>query len=162
MILFIPSVSHNYWFTSCSDSSDQQSSKFSMSIDQCHFVWSLLRNVFLFGNWGKTGQVKIFNLLLNVRCRFSKINWPQIFTFRFPYPLELTPSAAVHSTNPVCSITAQYLVPNDGLTEGHFSCVVALATCGAALQLNGQDSPQHDGKGQALTLSMCVLVHWSI
>jgi len=37
--VFIPLVTHSYWFTSSSDSSDQQLSKISTSIDHCHFVW---------------------------------------------------------------------------------------------------------------------------
>jgi len=46
-------------------------------------------------------------------------------------------------------IKAQYLVPSDGLTEGHsFSCAVAVAISGAALQLDGNQTDSFTLKGR--------------
>jgi hypothetical protein len=62
---------------------------------------------FIFDNWGKTGYVQICNTVLNVSCWFSKktkISAKFDIAVRHPDPLELTPSAAVHSTIPVCSL----------------------------------------------------------
>ena len=101
----IAAVIHFYWFTSYNDSSDQPVSKVSLSTDQCQFLRPLQRHVY-----SPVTEAK------QDRCRFSIRYWMEDvdclikldanfdIATRFPYPIEINPSAAVQPTNPVCSL----------------------------------------------------------
>jgi len=74
--------------------------------------------------------MQIINTPLNVRGRLVE-NSASNFTIAptFPYPLQLTPSAAVQPTNPVCSLDNSTISDNVLWTDGR-----PLLCCGFCYQ----------------------------